>query len=128
MEKMPPTAIVSVAANLIDNARRHGGGQVEITARLTPADPPRCVIRVVDHGTGLPMVDRDQIFVPFHQGGDTSGASSGVGLGLSVARGFVTAIGGVLSVEDTPGGGATMVVDLPATDEDAHPETARPTR
>ncbi|KSU61293.1 MULTISPECIES: sensor histidine kinase [Gordonia] len=123
-----PGLLERALANLIDNARRHGGGQFEITARLTPADPPRCVIRVVDHGTGLPMVDRDQIFVPFHQNGDTSGASSGVGLGLSVARGFVTAIGGVLSVEDTPGGGATMVVDLPATDEDTHAETEGPTR
>ncbi|MCT1353753.1 sensor histidine kinase KdpD [Gordonia sp. p3-SID1431] len=124
-----PGLLERALANLIDNARRHGGGgQVEITARLTPADPPRCVIRVVDHGTGLPVADRDQIFVPFHQGGDTSGASSGVGLGLSVARGFVTAIGGVLSVEDTPGGGATMVVDLPATDEDTHTQTEGPTR
>ena len=123
-----PGLLERALADLIDNARRHGGGQVEITARLTPADPPRCVIRVVDHGIGLPVVDRDQIFVPFHQGGDTSGASSGVGLGLSVARGFVTAIGGVLSVEDTPGGGATIVVDLPATDEDTHTETEGPTR
>ncbi|WP_238418726.1 DUF4118 domain-containing protein [Gordonia sp. 'Campus'] len=113
-------------ANLIDNARRHGGGEVGIVARLTAGDPPRCVIRVVDHGPGLPETGREQVFAAFHQGGDTSGASSGVGLGLSVAQGFVSAIGGVLTVEDTPGGGVTMVVDLPATDDAETPGDSRP--
>lgn len=122
-----PGLLERALANLIDNARRHAGGHVEVTAGLTAADPPRCVIRIVDHGPGLPVEDRDRVFAAFHQGGDTSGASSGVGLGLSVARGFVTAIGGVLGIEDTPGGGATMVVDLPATDDDAPVVTGGPT-
>ncbi|MCR5979226.1 DUF4118 domain-containing protein [Gordonia jinghuaiqii] len=111
-----PGLLERVLANLVDNARRHGGGDVEITSRLTPDDPARCVIRVIDHGPGLPETDRDEVFTAFHQGGDTNGAS-GVGLGLSVAKGFVTAIGGELTAEDTPGGGLTMVIDLPATDE-----------
>ena len=53
------------------------------------------------------------MFTAFHQYGDQNGASSGVGLGLSVAKGFVTSVGGHLKMVETPGGGATMVIDLP---------------
>src|SRR5882757_9070030 len=53
------------------------------------------------------------LFVPFQRLGDRS-ATVGVGLGLSVARGFTEAIGGTLSAEDTPGGGLTVVISLPA--------------
>jgi two-component system sensor histidine kinase KdpD len=52
------------------------------------------------------------VFEPFQRLGDKS--KDGVGLGLAVARGFVTAMGGDLVVEDTPGGGTTMVVSFPA--------------
>lgn len=104
-------------ANLIDNAVRHGGGEVSVRATIDGAGRPgaRCVIRVVDHGPGIAPADRAHVFTPFQQYGDRNGASSGVGLGLSVARGFTSAIGGTLDVEDTPGGGTTMVVSLPAS-------------
>ena len=72
--------------------------------------------QVVPAGTyadGIPTDEVNRVFVPFHQYGDQNRNTSGVGLGLSVASGFVTAVGGTLSVTTTPGGGATMVVDLP---------------
>jgi len=72
---------------------------------------------VIDHGPGIPADRRDQIFDAFVQGGDRNGADGGVGLGLSVAQGFSAAIGGKLGVEQTPGGGTTMVVSLPAGDD-----------
>jgi len=53
------------------------------------------------------------IFQPFQRLGDTQ-QGVGVGLGLAVARGFVETIDGVLDIEDTPGGGCTMVIRLPA--------------
>jgi two-component system sensor histidine kinase KdpD len=59
------------------------------------------------------MAQRELIFQPFQRLGDVS-SGSGVGLGLAVARGFVEAVGGEISVEDTPGGGLTMVLSLPA--------------
>ena len=53
------------------------------------------------------------MFLPFQRLGD-AGGGDGVGLGLAVARGFVEAIGGDVEIEDTPGGGLTMVFRLKA--------------
>ena len=56
--------------------------------------------------------------VRFHEAfGDRGGSGTGVGLGLAVARGFVEAMGGQIVAEDTPGGGLTMVISLPAVPE-----------
>ena len=66
---------------------------------------------MVDTGPGTPPDARDQVFRPFQRLGDSPGGT-GVGLGLAVARGFVLAMGGDLTAEDTPGGGTTMVLSL----------------
>ncbi|MCF8607418.1 sensor histidine kinase KdpD [Gordonia sp. HY442] len=101
-------------ANLVDNALRHGSRDVEVAARRVCDDEePWCRISVTDHGAGIPADEASRIFVPFHQYGDNNRATAGVGLGLSVAEGFVSAVGGTLSATPTPGGGATMVIDLP---------------
>ena len=52
------------------------------------------------------------MFLPFQRLGDRSNGA-GVGLGLAVARGLLTAVGGRLTVDDTPGGGTTMAISLP---------------
>ncbi|KJR02101.1 sensor histidine kinase, partial [Gordonia sihwensis] len=109
-------------ANLIDNALRHGGDAIEIRTESVPADDSderRCRIRVIDHGPGIPAEERSRVFTPFHQYGDQNRQTSGVGLGLSVASGFVSAVGGTLAVAQTPGGGTTMVVELPAEHDPA---------
>jgi two-component system sensor histidine kinase KdpD len=74
----------------------------------------RVDLRIVDHGPGIPPADRYRIFQPFQRLGDHPTNGTGVGLGLAVARGFVDAMGGEIEVEDTPGGGVTMVLSLPA--------------
>ena len=58
-------------------------------------------------------LDRGRMFEPFQRLGDQD-ATTGVGLGLAVARGFVEAVGGTLTATDTPGGGLTMTIALPA--------------
>jgi two-component system sensor histidine kinase KdpD len=73
----------------------------------------RVELRVVDQGPGIPPGQRARVFQPFQRLGDRPNGT-GVGLGLAVARGFVEAMGGELTIEDTPGGGTTMVVSLPA--------------
>ena len=68
-------------------------------------------LRVVDRGPGIPRRMRDKVFQPFQRLGDSPNGT-GVGLGLAVARGFVEAMGGDIAIDDTPGGGTTMVISL----------------
>lgn len=110
-----------VLANLIDNALRYSGPVTSSDAAVpdTPVrvgaerDGDRVSITVVDYGPGVPTGLEDQMFEPFQRLGDRDN-STGVGLGLSVVRGFVDAMGGTVHAEPTPGGGLTMVVELPA--------------
>ncbi len=104
-----------VVANVVDNALRHAG-DASIVLRAS-AYNDRVELRVVDTGPGVPRHERDELFAPFRRLGgarpsDRDGAS-GVGLGLSVARGFAEIMGGALTAEDTPGGGLTVVISLP---------------
>ncbi|MFI7189522.1 DUF4118 domain-containing protein [Nocardia nova] len=107
-----------VLANLIDNALRYSapaGTAVPDTPVRVGAerDGGRVSITVVDYGPGVPTGLEDQMFEPFQRLGDRDN-STGVGLGLSVVRGFVEAMGGTVHAEPTPGGGLTMVIELPA--------------
>jgi len=102
-----------VVANLVDNALRHtpAGTDVVVGARTEAGDRVR--LWVADRGPGVPAGQLDGMFAPFQRLGD-SPAGEGVGLGLAVARGLTEAMGGTLTAEQTPGGGLTLVVDLPA--------------
>ncbi|OBC02451.1 histidine kinase [Mycobacterium sp. 852013-50091_SCH5140682] len=100
-----------VLANLIDNALRYApDGPIRVTAGRV-AD--RVLIAVIDEGPGVPRGTDTALFAPFQRLGDHDN-STGVGLGLSVARGFVEAMGGTISATDTPGGGLTVEIDLAA--------------
>lgn len=99
-----------VIANLLANALKHTGSSVSVSAR--PAGD-RVLIEVADHGAGIPREARELVFRPFQRLGDRDNAA-GVGLGLALARGLTESMGGTLSPQDTPGGGLTMVVSLPA--------------
>ncbi len=102
-----------VLVNLIDNALRYApDGVVRVNAGRVGN---RVLINVVDEGPGIPRGAEDQVFAPFQRLGDNDN-TTGVGLGLSVARGFVEAMGGTIAATDTPGGGLTVVVDLAAPD------------
>ncbi len=107
-----------VLANVIENALRHSGdAEVRITAgRIGQA----VQLRVIDRGPGVSDADKDRIFAAFQRVGDAP-QGDGLGLGLAVARGLVTVMGGSLVAEDTPGGGLTMVVELPLTSARAAP-------
>jgi len=74
-------------------------------------------IRVIDRGPGILPADRERIRAPFQRLGDRS-HQAGVGLGLAIADGFTSAVGGRLELDDTPGGGLTAVFAFPALDLD----------
>jgi two-component system sensor histidine kinase KdpD len=100
-----------VVANLIDNALRYApDSMVRVNAGRVGR---RVLINIIDEGPGVPRGSEDQLFEPFQRLGDRVN-KSGVGLGLSVARGFVEAMGGSISATDTPGGGLTVVIELDA--------------
>jgi two-component system sensor histidine kinase KdpD len=107
-----------VVANLVDNAHRHSPAGVQVRLAAA-ADPTGVTLQVVDHGPGVAPADRERIFLAFQRLDDRS-TTSGVGLGLAIARGFTEAMGGNLRPADTPGGGLTMALTLPL----ARPEAA----
>ncbi|CAM4203914.1 Sensor protein KdpD [Mycobacterium basiliense] len=103
-----------VLANLIDNALRHAP---DCVVRVNAGQVGnRVLINVIDEGPGIPHGTDDQIFEAFQRLGDNDN-TTGVGLGMSVARGFVEAMGGSIQAVDTPGGGLTVVVDLAAPEK-----------
>ena len=110
------TLVVRIVANLVQNALIHGGGEAAVDVGLVGND---ATIRVVDHGPGVAPEDRETIFRPFQRRGDVR-VGLGVGLGLAIARGFTTALGGTLVADDTPGGGCTMVLTLPLVPRAGH--------
>jgi two-component system sensor histidine kinase KdpD len=103
-----PGLLERAIANIVANA-----------SGLAPPDCPvrihgsaaggRVELRVIDRGPGVKRQDRERMFRPFQRLGDGT-SRDGIGLGLAVAKGFVEAMDGELSVEDTPGGGLTMVL------------------
>jgi two-component system, OmpR family, sensor histidine kinase KdpD len=103
-----------VLANLVDNALRYAPDSiVRVNAGQVGG---RVLINVVDEGPGVAKGAAEQMFEPFQRLGDTDN-TTGLGLGLSVAKGFVEAMGGTIQATDTPGGGLTILVDLAAPPE-----------
>ncbi len=106
-----PGLLERILANLIDNALRYAPNSLVRVNAGQVSD--RVLINVIDEGPGIPHGTEDQLFESFQRLGDHDN-TTGVGLGMSVARGFVEAMGGTIAAGDTPGGGLTVVVDLAA--------------
>ncbi len=114
-EDLPPVLadaglLERALANIVANAAAYSpdGSPIRVVAGVVDGGVD---IRVVDRGPGVPAAERDRMFVPFQRVGDSNNRE-GVGLGLAVAKGFVDAMNGSIEVEDTPGGGLTVVVRL----------------
>jgi two-component system, OmpR family, sensor histidine kinase KdpD len=112
------TLLRQALVNVLENAFRHGAGSraVRVTAS---AGGGRVEIRVVDHGRGIPVAERERVFEPYHRLRRPDVTTEGSGLGLAIARGFAIANDGTLGVEPTPGGGATFVLGLPTLGPEA---------
>ena len=114
-----PGMLERVIANVVENAVKYapdsdvvlvgaGGGLSPVTLEGRPAGE----LRIIDHGRGIPAERVVEMFRPF-QRLDDAPQTTGIGLGLAVAKGFTDAMGGSLTAEATPGGGLTMVIRLP---------------
>ncbi|MFF0432064.1 ATP-binding protein [Streptomyces sp. NPDC004327] len=98
-------------ANIVENAVKYSPPGMPVLVKAG-AFADRVELRVVDRGPGVPDEAKDRIFGAFQRYGDAP-RGAGVGLGLAVARGFVEAMGGTLTAEDTPGGGLSMAITVP---------------
>ena len=115
-----PDLLERALANVIANAVRFSppGQPVRILAGAVRRDGHSTVdVRVIDHGPGIAPADRVLVIQPFQRLVDHGADRQGVGLGLAIAHGFVDGMGGELVIEDTPGGGTTMVINLPAAEQ-----------
>ncbi len=111
-----PALLERVIANVTANALRYSPASTP-PRQSGSAHGADVELRVIDQGPGVPHTDWERIFTPFQRLGDTDN-TTGVGLGLALARGLTEVMGGALTPEETPGGGLTMVIRL----RSAHPQ------
>ena len=106
-----PVLLERALANVLANAWRfnpHTASPVRVDAAALGNEVH---LRIVDHGPGIAHERRRQVLEPFQRLGDER-SGDGVGLGLTIAQGFVAAMGGRLAFDDTPGGGLTVTIVL----------------
>lgn len=102
-----------IIANLLENARLHGGGATWVT--IEKIRPDRTRLAVEDAGPGVAPSERARIFERFARGSAGRTRVGGTGLGLALVAEHARAHGGTVWVEDVPGGGARFVVEIPET-------------
>ena len=109
-------ALRQVLLNLLDNAVKYGpaGQTIRLHAAGTP-DGRAVVLTVDDEGRGVAPGERESVWRPFHRGAAASElGAGGSGIGLAVVREIVVGHGGRTRIDAAPGGGARVVVELPA--------------
>lgn len=107
-----PDKLVQVVTNLVENAVRHGDGQVHLRATAVPGEDPFAgvLLHVDDEGEGISPTIRSRVFTKFWKHGSRGGS----GLGMYIVHGLVTAHGGTVHIGDAPSGGARITVAWPA--------------
>ena len=108
-----PALLDRVLANLVGNAVHWSPPDRMVRVRAH-CRGNEVQLHVIDHGPGIPLSQREVVVLPFHRL-DDSGAGGGLGLGLAIADRFVAAMGGAMTLRDTPGGGLTVVISMPAS-------------
>jgi two-component system, OmpR family, sensor histidine kinase KdpD len=106
-----PVQMDQALTNIIENAVRYSppGGEIQVAVTTFGAG---IQVRVADAGPGVTREERESVFEPFYRGTAAAGRP-GSGLGLAIARAVVLAHGGKIRLEDAPGGGAAVVIELP---------------
>ena len=108
-----PRLLRRAIRNLLENARRYSDGPVTVEVSR---EGSQAVVRVGDHGPGVPPAERERIFEPFYRLAGASEREGGVGLGLALVRSIATRHNGSVRCESQPGGGALFVLNIPCHD------------
>lgn len=110
-----PNRLRQVLINLVANATKFtDNGGILVTVKRKPDDPARLEFAVTDTGVGLHEEDVERIFAEFEQiSSGSTRAEGGVGLGLSISKRLIEAMGGVISVASEPGEGSTFSFSIP---------------
>lgn len=114
--------IAQVLLNLLDNARRHtpAGGTISVSAAI---DGNALSVWVTDTGSGISAEDLPHIFERFYRADRSrTGATGGSGLGLSIVRAIISAHGGTIRAESTPGQGTRIIFTLPLASPSLSPQ------
>ena len=96
--------------NLLENAHRYAAGDIAVSLRRAG---DQAVIKVCDHGPGVPPELRERIFEPFYRLPGATERDGGVGLGLALVKSIAIRHGGSVTCEPHPSGGACFVIRLP---------------
>jgi two-component system, OmpR family, sensor kinase len=107
--------IRQVLVNLIENAKRFSSNKSSIEVGVGQKTEDEVIIEVIDHGEGIPKQLRDKIFERFYRADNSRNRETGgTGLGLAIVKEIVLLHKGRIEVRDTPQGGATFRIKLPA--------------
>ncbi len=121
-----PDVLRQILTNLLTNADKYSDPQTPIYLTVEIEDD-RLLIKVTDHGIGIPLADQSHIFEAFYRS-DQVNSIPGTGLGLSIVKQLVEAQKGVIALESQPGVGSTFTVTLPmlglTQDHSSHQLTA----
>ena len=120
---LPPVAgdepaVRTLMENLLSNAIKYGGENGRVTVSAA-ADERGVRVAIRDRGPGIPEAELPRIFEPFYRGSHAHGNVGGTGIGLSLVRRIVDALGGQIDVESRPREGTTFTVTLPRATEPA---------
>ena len=109
-----PDKFTQVVTNLVENAVRHGEGEVRVVLGPPSVEDGTGITLVVsDEGEGIPEALRRRVVTKFW----TSGTAGGSGLGMHIAHGLTRAHGGHMVIDDRPGGGARITIEWPGEDQ-----------
>jgi len=109
---LPETLVSQIFDNLVGNAVRYAGRPGTTIEIREEVEETRLLLRVIDHGPGIPEEERGHIFEVFYRGSSSKG-TRGTGIGLATVRKIARLYGGDVTVAETPGGGCSFKVELP---------------
>ena len=124
--KADPVLLAQLISNLLDNALKYSGGEINLVVKITDQT---LEILVKDRGPGIAPTEQELIFEPYRRG-DQSGSreSRGAGLGLALCRAIAQAHGGNLTVRRRSGGGSSFSATLPLDPRQPQPPLTTPSK